>query len=753
MFEPSKGRNLSLFALVILAVDAAILLPALVWSQSVIPGWKKGPLIDPAAPYSPENAIVLTAVAVCIALDVYALGLFFTQRRLGRRVWLPAAVLVLALVAAEGSLRAWLAVDMVTYFRPHPTLHWKVRPNLRDFQEGGDTGKITTNRDGMREVDLSRRKGPGELRVLVLGDSSNFGHGVDGDEMWSSVLEELLAPRLAGRELHVLNGACPGWTTYQALVFLDEIGLAYEPDVVIAGFNNDPGPDYLGDAERLTPEPQRTINGILWRSELYLLAREAVLATARRLQPVAYQHYEAREAGRQPEYGKLAQDEAQALVPRVSQDAFVANLEALHALGLQQDFRFVWVDMPINRSQPELVARYVNPDYREVVEALAQELGFPVVQADRAFSRHPPGRLHLPRHVFHPDPRGHRLLAELVAHTLSAEGIIPGLEPMAPPREPPAPRSPTPGRVRLGCSSLTPVHAHVAAVLREHPELLAEIGFELDIELFDSGKTQGHAVAEGRLQAFFTCGVPAVHMLAGGPGTRAVTSAGELGRIAVVARRAVATELADLAGARVGLVEGSTPAMDWELWGQGLGATIVPLETAELEPALRVGRIDAAVSWDPWVEQWLQADPDGLVIVQERPFWSLLALDMGWAGGEPEQAVAMVALVQRALEIAAADRAHYDQAVAELSGWPLEVVRAVADRNRILAGQRDAQLERFSEATDELVRAALYTHGPQADGASLFAPQPGVSPGSGGRTPAQPGAAAPDESSESSSRR
>ncbi len=749
MTRRRRGLRPLLLGLVVLAVDAAILLPAWWWSRSVVPGWKKGPLIDPAAPYAPENAIVLAAVAVCIAIDVYLLGLFLLERRLGKRAWLPAAMLVLALAAAEGSLRAWLTVDMVTYFRPHPTLHWQVRPNLHDFQNNKDPGLITTNRDGMREVDLPRRKAPGEYRVLVLGDSSNFGHGVGGEQMWSSVLEDLLGQALPDRELHVLNGACPGWTTYQALVFLDEIGLAYQPDMVIAGFNNDPGPDYLGDAERLTSEPLRTLNGLLWRSELYLLAREAVLATARRLRPVAYQHYSAREAGKEPKYGKLAEQESAVLVPRVPQDAFEANLRALEELGQREGFEFVWVDMPINRSLPDLVERYVNLDYRRAVLDLSRELGFPVVEADRSFGDQPPGALHLRGHVFHPSPRGHATIARLVADTLLAQGLLPGLEPTAPHAT---------GRLRFGCSSLTPVHAHVAAVLQEHPELLEQAGLELELELFASGKDQGEAVAQGRLQAFFTCGVPAVHMLGGG-GTdaRAVSSPGELGRIAVVARREVATELAGLAGARVGLAEGSTPAMDWELWGAGLGATVVPTPTEALEGALLGGRIDAAVSWDPWVERWLVEHPDELVVVAERPFWSLLALDLGWAGRDPQQAQALVALVERALAVAAADREHYDRRVAELSGWPLEVVRAVADRNRILSGRTEARLDRHPEAQEELGRAARFARVPQAGGAELFAPMPTESsapiPGPGGRIPGPPEGAAPGGTGGSSSRR
>ncbi len=728
---PHRLRPL-LLGLLVLAVDAAILVPALLWSRSVVPGWKKGPLIDPAAPYSPENAIVLAAVAAVIALDVYVLGLFFAQRRLGRRPWLPALVLLLALGSAEVGIRTWLAVDMVTYFRPHPTLHWQVRPHLRDFQEeGGSTGVISTNGDGMRDVDLPRHKGPDEQRILVLGDSSNFGHGVDGDEMWSSVLEDLLDPRAEDRRIRVLNGACPGWTTYQARVFLDEIGLAYQPDVVVAGFNNDSGPDYLGDEQRLVSEPMRTLNGILWRSEVYLLVREAVLATARRLQPTAHQHYSAREAGQGPEYGKLDEEDSADLVPRVSQQTFLDNLRALHELGEQRGFRFVWIDMPVNRSQPDLVERYVDPEYRAAAAELGEEVGFPVVQADRAFQAHPPGRLHLPRHVFHPDPRGHQLMAELVAHTLEAHGVIGDLAPAKTRPRPTQAEPPT--RLRLGCSSLTPVHAHVAVVLREHPELIEEAGIELVLELFASGKTQGDAVARGRVQAYFTCGVPAVRMMDSGPGARVVASPGELGRIAVVARREVAEGLSDLQGARVGLSEGSTPAMDWEIWGRDLEAEVVDLSTEELEAALFDGSIDAAVSWDPWVEQWIQADPEGLVVVAERPFWSLLAVDAMLVGHHPERGETVEALILRALEIAAADRDHYDQAVAELSGWPLPVVRAVADRNRILSGRPEAGLEVLPAAEEELLRAASFVYGPEADadrwlGTEVPPPGPHFSP-------------------------
>ena len=718
---PRRVRRILLGTLLVAALDALVLVPAALSSRMVIPSWKKGPLIDPAAPYSPENALVLAAVAACVALDVYIVGLFLVRRRFGKRPWVPAALLVLALLAAEGSMRAWLAVDMVTYFRPHPTLHWQVRPGLDRFQNNKDPGLLTTNGDGMREVDSPRRKASGEYRILVLGDSSNFGQGVEGDQMWSSVLEGLLAAELPDAQIQVLNGACPGWTTYQALVFLDEIGLDYQPDMVIAGFNNDPGPDYLGDAQRLTPEPIRTLNGWLWRSEVYLLAREAVLASARRLQPVAYQHYSARAAGQEPTYGKLAQGEAAALVPRVPMQDFLANLEALDRLGQERGFEFVWINMPINRSLPDLVERYVNPAYRSAAARLAEEQGIPVVDVDASFQKLRPGALHLTGHVFHPSARGHAAMARQVADGLLQGGLLPGTE--APESSGVQGGPAVPGRLRFGCSSLTPIHAHVAAVLREHPELAEAAGLELVLELYRSGKDQGRDVSAGSLDAFFTCGVPAAHMLAGPHPARVVASPGELGRIAVVARADRARRLQDLSGARVGMVEGSTPAMYWEDWDRGLDVTLVPLGTEELGDALIRGQVDAAVAWDPWVERWLQEAPDQLVVVAERPFWSLLALSLEWAQADPAQARAAAELVQRALELAAADREHYDAVVAELSGWPLEVVRAVADRNTILSGRPGAGLGIGEDAAVELRRSARFAHGPGAEDRPWMAPE------------------------------
>lgn len=711
-------RRTAAAASLLFGMNLSILAVAWFFRQTVAPGWKKGPLIDPASPYAPENAMVLFAFAACVFLDVYVLVLAAWRRR-GAPRWAPWAALALAAGVSEAGVRGWLVYDMVTYFRPHPTLHWVVRPNLHDFDNLKGGGRIDTNADGMREVTVPREKPDGEYRVLVLGDSSNFGHGVEGDEVWSSVLGTLV-PKVT-----VLNGATPGWTTYQAVEFLRETGLAYRPDMVIAGFNNDPGPEYISDRDRVPGGAVRAANRLLFRFETYLLTREVLLSIVRH----GSAQYVKRDAGDEPLYGKLSAEESAGLIPRVSLDDFRANLAALDELAPE----LVWVNMPINRSEPELVERYVNPTYREAARTLAEERGFRLVDVDMRWLRTRETGLFQDGHVFHPNAAGHRRMAEQIAQEVfEPSQVVSG-----------PPPAPTEATLRFGISSLTPVHAHVLAVLRAMPELAEEHGLELALGDYASGKTQGDDVAKGALDAFFTCEVPAIQMLEGRTDVRAVAAPGSLGRIAVVARGV--SEIAGLRGRKVGLAPGSTPAMDWRTWGASAGADVVEHGTDELFAALEDGRIDAAVSWDPWVEDWLRKDPS-LKVLAEREFRSVLAVSVPWSTYEAGRGRRLVALVEDALRVAAADRPRWDAAVATLSGWPVEVVRAVADRNVILRdgagslGWTDADTQGLQRAA--AFAAAGRVRGPELVGLELLDgqwPAPRVAAGKGGPGKRPPG--------------
>lgn len=104
---------------------------------------------------------------------------------------------------------------------------------------------VTTNSAGMRDAtrEYSFEKEPGVVRVLLLGDSFVFGHGVEDEQVVSSQLESELARRdPLDRRFQVLNLAVSGFGQAELLVTYRELGRRYKADyVVLFYFDNDVG--------------------------------------------------------------------------------------------------------------------------------------------------------------------------------------------------------------------------------------------------------------------------------------------------------------------------------------------------------------------------------------------------------------------------------------------------------------------------------------------------------------------------------
>jgi hypothetical protein len=721
----SRIRVIGVAVLILLVLHALAVAGGFFLRDTVLSTWQKGPLVDPAAPYAPENALLLFPIAACMALDGYLLVMTLGAKVWGRRWWVPVVALVAGCGASEGALRAWSELRMPTWFRPDPVLHWRVREDLSNYHHGTGNTPVTTNADGFREVDVPRRKAPDEYRIMVLGDSSNFGQGVTGSEVWSSQLEALLAPafRASGKgRVTVLNVACPGWTTYQGVALMEGVAASYDPDLLLVGFNNDPGPEVMSDRDRAGKRSALAgVQRVLFRSESYLMAREATLATLRRMSPSAQDRYAQRNAGEKPTYGSLDEQRQAALVRRVPLDQHLENIETLKAMGAEHGWDIAWLNMPVNRLQPDYVSRYVDWEYRAETFDWGQAHDVPIIDIDGRWVRTREPDLHIVGHVFHPNATGHRRLAEQVASELLERDLLPGVEGDVDIHGPtPAATEET---LRLGISSRTPVHAHVAATLASHPELAEDLGLVVDVRTYDRGGPQGQDVANGTLDAFFSCELPAAHMLQSRSDVRVIGTPGVLGRIAVVG--AAGTTLADLKGQRVGLAAGSTPAMDWDTWGRDLGAQVVELQSDDLSRALRAGEVVAIVGWDPWVAAWLGASDGEWSVIAERDFHSVLAVGMHWAlagatGRQPDavnvipRAQRLRSLVVQALEVAAQDRDAVDAQVAEMSGWTPPIVRAVADRNALLMGEEGTgALDPVVH--DGLVRAGRYVRVPDPE--------------------------------------
>ncbi len=123
-------------------------------------------------------------------------------------------------------------------------------PGLIYENRPGFSGKyadqtVHINSLGLRGSESTEAKPPGTYRILVLGDSFAFGHGVTDADSFPAQTENLLnshALNTPDGRFEVLNAGVNGYNTLQESIWLQEKGFSLTPDLVIlAFFHNDLG--------------------------------------------------------------------------------------------------------------------------------------------------------------------------------------------------------------------------------------------------------------------------------------------------------------------------------------------------------------------------------------------------------------------------------------------------------------------------------------------------------------------------------
>ena len=91
------------------------------------------------------------------------------------------------------------------------------------------------NSRGLRDTrEFEYAKPDDQLRILVLGDSYTLGFEVGQDESYAAVLERDLKQHRINAQ--VINAGVSGFSNAEALIYLREEGLRYQPDIVVLGF-------------------------------------------------------------------------------------------------------------------------------------------------------------------------------------------------------------------------------------------------------------------------------------------------------------------------------------------------------------------------------------------------------------------------------------------------------------------------------------------------------------------------------------
>ena len=119
-----------------------------------------------------------------------------------------------------------------TMHSPDKRFAYTSKPNAEGRFQGVS---VETNSRGFRGPETTTQKPDGMKRIMLLGDSVVFGWGVDQDHIFPALLQRSLDPT---REcLEVIAFGANSWTTRTEYEFFREIGMEFEPDLLVLFVN------------------------------------------------------------------------------------------------------------------------------------------------------------------------------------------------------------------------------------------------------------------------------------------------------------------------------------------------------------------------------------------------------------------------------------------------------------------------------------------------------------------------------------
>lgn len=330
----------------------------------------------------------------------------------GRRLGLGLGVAALLFGAAEAWFRAHPAPSVLdtpeaaggdeTLMNGNPWLLWELLPG--DHLERG--GHVHVNAAGFRD----RERGPkSRPRVVALGDSSVYGFGNDDAEVFTTRLESQIPAEF-------INAAVPGYSSFQALNALRGRVLPLEPDVLlVATLWSDNNFDSFVDKELLASYAG-------WEETPLARLRTALSASALfraidwelRVRPAGAR---ARAVGWQ-----VGGSDARTGARRVAIGDYAANLDSFCRIMAARRGGVVFVLLANREDLSPVSADPAWAPYREVMRGAATRCHAPLVDVPAAFRASGKSADALFLDLMHPTPRGHAVLAEAVATTLTNGG-------------------------------------------------------------------------------------------------------------------------------------------------------------------------------------------------------------------------------------------------------------------------------------------------------------------------------------------
>jgi lysophospholipase L1-like esterase len=364
----------------------------------------EGPAASTEIQFSRRKTVLYAAVATLLGLAVIE-GI--------------CAVVLAAIVPDRFENHADVAIqfDMANYsdiVEKDPWLFWQLKANSTAPLDHGKMTGFIANGDRMRNPEVPVERGPNDFRVLCLGDSITFGWGVRYEEAYPTLLAELLREALPGREVHVLNAACSGYSTHQGAEMLRRRGLEYRPDVVTIwfGWNDSAVWDGMTDSEHAR-----------------LFAREHLLTLSATYR--ALSHVLRRASHRDVRRERKEAEERQPRMPPADYRARLREMIELARESESSPGRGAQVVLIQGCYQPQIASarahggRFELNEYQRAMAEVAEELDVPMLSVCDALHRAGARKKNF-LDWGHLDPKGLRAVADALFALLGEHGMLPG---------------------------------------------------------------------------------------------------------------------------------------------------------------------------------------------------------------------------------------------------------------------------------------------------------------------------------------
>ena len=129
-----------------------------------------------------------------------------------------------------------------------PGLKYELVPGMEKYSQGVN---IKINSHGMRDDEPLDGEAQLLCNILVLGDSYTFGFGVESEETYTNVLEDLLSNHTTDQAVQALNMGVGGYSSRDESLVVKNKGMMWDPDLIVLGYVlNDPETDLIQPRHR-----------------------------------------------------------------------------------------------------------------------------------------------------------------------------------------------------------------------------------------------------------------------------------------------------------------------------------------------------------------------------------------------------------------------------------------------------------------------------------------------------------------------